>query len=135
MYDSSPKAEKKADILNQRILELAYYYPIFRRVFSINKIKKISTHKFNANESYPYRWGLHEIEPQRRGAGYPFLSKISALEMETYLQNVLIRDADQMGMANSLEIRVPFLDHELVEFVLSIPDNFKYPEYPQKNIS
>ena len=37
-----------------------------------------------------------------------------------------------MGMANSLEIRVPFLDHELVEFVLSVNDEFKFPHYPKK---
>ena len=30
-----------------------------------------------------------------------------------------------MGMANSLEIRVPFLDHQLIEFVLSVPDKYK----------
>jgi len=131
-YDSSPIAEKKADILNQRILELAYYYPIFRRIFSIDKIGKLVNINTKDFKSHPYKWGLHELEPKRRGASYPFLSKISTLEMETYLQNVLLRDADQMGMANSLEIRVPFLDHELVEFVLSIPDNYKYPEYPKK---
>ena len=37
-----------------------------------------------------------------------------------------------MGMANSLEIRVPFLDHRLVEYVLSLSDELKYPEYPKK---
>ena len=36
-----------------------------------------------------------------------------------------LRDADQMGMSHSLEIRVPFLDHNLVEFVLALPDKFK----------
>ena len=45
--------------------------------------------------------------------------------MECYLQHVLLRDADQMGMANSLEIRVPFLDHQLIEFILSVPDRYK----------
>jgi len=37
-----------------------------------------------------------------------------------------------MGMANSLEIRVPFLDHNLVEYVLSLPNELKYPIYPKK---
>jgi asparagine synthase (glutamine-hydrolysing) len=36
-----------------------------------------------------------------------------------------------MGMANSLEIRVPFLDHELVEFILSVNDNYKIGDYPK----
>ena len=60
------------------------------------------------------------------------MNKVSALEIETYLQNTLLRDADQMGMANSLEIRVPFLDHRLVEYVLSLSNNLKYPDFPKK---
>lgn len=52
-------------------------------------------------------------------------SQTSLREMETYMQHVLLRDSDQMSMAHSLELRVPFLDHELVEFALSLPDQLK----------
>ena len=48
-------------------------------------------------------------------------SKISTLEMRLYLANMLLRDGDVMGMAHGLEIRVPFLDHELVKCVFNIP--------------
>src|SRR5260221_92332 len=37
-----------------------------------------------------------------------------------YMLHMVLRDSDQMSMAASLELRVPFLDHELVEFVLSL---------------
>ncbi len=50
---------------------------------------------------------------------------ISAAEMNAYLSHVLLRDADQMSMAHTLEVRVPLIDHELVEFVLSLPDEYK----------
>ncbi len=40
------------------------------------------------------------------------------------LQN-LLRYADRNAMANGVEVRLPFLSHELVEFVFSLPDNFK----------
>ncbi|RJQ48209.1 MAG: asparagine synthase (glutamine-hydrolyzing) [Gammaproteobacteria bacterium] len=40
--------------------------------------------------------------------------KVSALEMNWYMRNQLLRDADWAGMAHSLEIRVPFVDVELI---------------------
>ncbi|AEE50756.1 asparagine synthase (glutamine-hydrolyzing) [Haliscomenobacter hydrossis] len=57
----------------------------------------------------------------------PLLSKISAAEMSTYMQNILLRDSDQMSMAHALEVRVPFLDHELVDLVMGISDAVKLP--------
>ncbi len=53
------------------------------------------------------------------------LGKISKCDIFFYLKNVLLRDADQMSMANSLEVRVPFLDFELIDYVLNIHDKFK----------
>jgi asparagine synthase (glutamine-hydrolysing) len=48
------------------------------------------------------------------------------------MQNILLRDTDQMSMAVALEVRVPFLDYKLLEFVLSVKDEFKYPSTPKK---
>ena len=46
---------------------------------------------------------------------------ISWAELTGYTRRMLLRDADQMSMAVSLELRVPFLDHELVEYMLGLP--------------
>ncbi len=62
----------------------------------------------------------------------PHLSQFSMLEFLNYTQNVLLKDADNMSMANSLEIRVPFLDHKLVEYMLSVPDEFKDGKRPKQ---
>lgn len=66
------------------------------------------------------------------GYALPFLSQVSVGELSTYLQNVLLRDTDQMSMAHALEVRVPFLDHELIEFVLGVDDRHKYPHSPKQ---
>ncbi|HEV7747314.1 MAG TPA: asparagine synthase (glutamine-hydrolyzing) [Pyrinomonadaceae bacterium] len=50
---------------------------------------------------------------------------VSYLELQSYLVNTLLRDADSMSMAHSLEVRVPFLDHQLVEFVTHLPQEVK----------
>jgi asparagine synthase (glutamine-hydrolysing) len=43
----------------------------------------------------------------------------------------LLKDTDQMSMAVSLEVREPFFDQDLVEYVLAIPDRIKRPAYPK----
>lgn len=62
----------------------------------------------------------------------PVLSQVSVAEISTYMQNILLRDTDQMSMASALEVRVPFLDYKLVEYVLGIPDKYKKPDFPKK---
>jgi asparagine synthase (glutamine-hydrolysing) len=56
-------------------------------------------------------------------------ARISWAELTGYMRRMLLRDADQMSMAVSLEMRVPFLDHELVEYVLGLPAAVK-KRYP-----
>ncbi len=48
------------------------------------------------------------------------------MEYNMYMQNQLLRDADVMGMANSLEIRVPFLDDEVIKLLFSTNKKIKY---------
>jgi asparagine synthase (glutamine-hydrolysing) len=46
---------------------------------------------------------------------------VSALEMQWYMKNQLLRDADWAGMAHSVEIRVPFVDTELLARMVELP--------------
>jgi asparagine synthase (glutamine-hydrolysing) len=46
---------------------------------------------------------------------------IERFEFAHYLQNQLLRDTDVMSMAHSVETRVPYLDHRLVEYALALP--------------
>jgi asparagine synthase (glutamine-hydrolysing) len=49
----------------------------------------------------------------------------SALEISNYLRNTLLRDTDVMSMRHALEVRVPLVDHVLVEKVLRLPGAMK----------
>jgi len=53
------------------------------------------------------------------------VNALSRFELSHYLRNRLLRDTDSMSMSSSLEVRVPFLDHQLVEFGLSLPGESK----------
>lgn len=48
---------------------------------------------------------------------------VSWLELRTYMASTLLHDTDSVSMARSLEVRVPFLDTPLVEFVNALPDD------------
>ena len=52
------------------------------------------------------------------------LDKILYADTKTYLQELLMKQ-DQMSMAASIESRVPFLDHELVEYTAKLPERMK----------
>ena len=43
------------------------------------------------------------------------------------MTNTLLRDTDAMSMAHSLEVRVPFVDAKVVDYVLSLPGEWKLP--------
>jgi asparagine synthase (glutamine-hydrolysing) len=48
----------------------------------------------------------------------PANTRVSLLELSVYMRSVLLRDSDVMSMSQSIELRVPFLDHRLVEHAL-----------------
>jgi asparagine synthase (glutamine-hydrolysing) len=61
------------------------------------------------------------------------IASVSRLDSSFYLQNILLRDSDVFGMANSLEIRVPFLGRDLAQWALGLPgDVLLPPRAPQK---
>jgi asparagine synthase (glutamine-hydrolysing) len=75
--------------------------------------------------------GLGQVrleELRRRAHGLDDVNQISLFELEIYMRNMLLRDADVYSMAAPLEYRVPFLDHELVEAVFSAPGKWKRPD-------
>jgi asparagine synthase (glutamine-hydrolysing) len=56
------------------------------------------------------------------------------IDTKTWLVDDLLLKADKMTMANSLELRVPFLDHKVLEFAASLPGKFKVHGFTTKYI-
>src|SRR5215472_9236020 len=61
------------------------------------------------------------------------LDRMLYTDVKTYLVE-LLRKQDTMSMAASIESRVPFLDHELVEFASTIPAKYKVNGFAGKSI-
>lgn len=124
-------ADKLYELAALDYFDLNHTYPLSRRVLVDRYI-----HKLLGQKKLPVD-RLHHLANQtiayEAPAGdWPLLSRVSIVEMAGYMQNVLLRDADQMSMAHALEVRVPFLDHALVEYVLQVPDTHKFPHTPKK---
>jgi len=62
------------------------------------------------------------------------LDKVLYLDLKTYLVDDLLVLTDRMSMAHSLEARVPFLDHKLVEFFATLPPSIKIRGWKKKYI-
>ncbi len=61
----------------------------------------------------------------RRAENQDFLNQMLYVDFKTYLPECLMTKVDIASMANSLEARSPFLDHEFVELVFSLPGDWK----------
>lgn len=123
----SVSSEKIAALLKQDSINFQSFYPLSRQVLMDKQLLEI----VNLME-LPSNVVSEIIEPIYLNKQLAKLSKVSIAEISTYMQNVLLGDADQMSMASALEIRVPFIDYTLVEYVLGVPDKYKNPTTPKK---
>lgn len=106
---------------------LQYSFPVSRQVSNAKQLASFIEEKFNGIDA------VQEIVRElNKHKALPLFSQVSAAEISSYMQNVLLRDTDQMSMAVALEVRVPFLDYKLVEYVMGVNDEYKNPVYPKK---
>jgi asparagine synthase (glutamine-hydrolysing) len=61
----------------------------------------------------------------RKAGNTSALNRMLYVDTKVWLPDDLLVKADKMTMANGLELRVPFLDHKLVEFAATVPDSAK----------
>ena len=75
---------------------------------------------------------LNHIERERPNSD--FLSRMTYLELKLRLPELLLMRVDKITMATSVEARVPFLDHHLVEYALGLPRSLKVQGTTGKHI-
>lgn len=75
---------------------------------------------------------LDHIEQERPNSD--FLSRLTYLELKLRLPELLLMRVDKITMATSVEARVPFLDHHLVEYALGLPRSLKVEGASGKHI-
>jgi asparagine synthase (glutamine-hydrolysing) len=115
-------ARKLAEALrNPRSLPHGYFFT--RALFTPQAAPSLHPLLENADAPSPWRDWLSKaaLESEQLDA----FAAVSWLEMRSYMLNTLLRDTDSVSMSNSLEVRVPFLDHELVEYVMQLPASAK----------
>lgn len=68
-----------------------------------------------------------------------FLQQMTFIDLQVRLSELLLMRVDKMSMAHGIEVRVPFLDHKLVEFSMRVPDAWKLrhgiPKEPVKKLA
>jgi asparagine synthase (glutamine-hydrolysing) len=113
----------------------AYFFT--RLLFTPSRVRRLLAPYFESDEytgNHENPWRDRMRETSRQAAQLDSFTSVCCFELQSYMVNTLLRDTDSASMANSLEVRVPFLDHRLVEFVGRLPKNMKYNRHVPKSL-
>jgi asparagine synthase (glutamine-hydrolysing) len=102
---------------------LPHPYFFTRALFTPEHVNALRGRKHSVENEAPWRKWLEESA--REASRLDSFAAVSCLESRSYLVNTLLRDTDAVSMSHSLEVRVPFLDHVLVEYVARLPEAAK----------
>lgn len=124
---SAPQHRKMADALRRLALGQEFfmssavgYYEDEKKSVLSRDFRRDSAGMDSFNIVAPFYKRLSETHPNAS-----VLEKMTFVELQLRLPELLLMRVDKMAMANSVEVRVPFLDRDLVDFALSVPESFK----------
>lgn len=110
------KSEKHRKYLNLARLPLEERYRGVSRAFQNNSLEQLLKSNSPFQDSLNHHYNQYY---DRVGKAHP-LNKMLYVDLKNWLPDDLLMKADKMTMAASQELRVPFLDHRLVEFAFSL---------------
>ena len=118
----------------KRISFLAYKNPIgeylfLRGFFTPNVVAQLLQVDENAVAAL-----LHNYPIDNEVARLTAEDRISWFETNIYMQNQLLKDTDYMSMAHGVEVRVPFLDQDVVNNALQLPTEKRFDQNQPKSL-
>jgi asparagine synthase (glutamine-hydrolysing) len=128
-YSPQTNLNKFTDILQLKDASIATVYPALRRTLSSAEIKNLLRSTTSTSRCDSNLLANEELNK------FGLLSQYSIAEYSGYAKNTILKDVDQMSMAFGLEVREPFFDYQLIEYVLSLPDEVKIGEFPKQLLS
>jgi asparagine synthase (glutamine-hydrolysing) len=131
-----------------RLPRVAKYAPLMKAHFPDYYYSRTSSPYRNSESGLPalYRSDFasavdpeYSVEPVRRLypniKGYSTLDQMLYIDTKTWLPDDLLIKADKMTMANSVELRVPLLDHKVLEFAAALPSKLKVRGFATKYLA
>lgn len=129
----SPRVAKYGPLIGDRFPDYYYSCTSNPHRYSGNRLGETYTAGFASSIDRE-----RSLEPVRRlqtkVRSRNMLDSMLYIDTKTWLPDELLIKADKMTMANSIELRVPLLDHKVLEFAASLPSNFKLNGFKTKYI-
>jgi asparagine synthase (glutamine-hydrolysing) len=114
------KIFKKIIYKKYRSNNIAAIHSCQNNYFERNELKKLA--KFDA----VYHYDKFLKQP------YNTVDAAMRMDLQDYMPGDILLKTDRAAMANSLELRAPFLDADFAEFCIALPDNFKINQHTDK---
>jgi asparagine synthase (glutamine-hydrolysing) len=114
--------------LSQKKENLGAYYCLWKE----NERKNLYQRDFSRN--IISRPELYKEFLLQNSTSSDFISRLQELDMQTYMVDDILTKVDRASMLNSLEVRVPLLDHFFAELTFSIPSDLKFHSGQKKYI-
>lgn len=128
-----PRVAKYLPLMNDRFPDYYYSRTSNPHRYSGNRLGETYSADFaHAIDREQSLEPLRKLQTHVRGRNA--LDGMLYIDTKTWLPDDLLLKADKMTMANSVELRVPLLDHKVLEFAASLPPSFKLKGFKTKHI-